>query len=124
MLGIVDDADRGRVGDAVDFFFNDTATTEIYTLSLHDALPISAGMTETATTGGGVVAGNTVTWDLITGNAGQSAERSLTRMADDLCPADPLVRLTQAAVTSATAAARAIAVAPAGASVALRIGLS
>src|SRR5688572_33129176 len=25
------------------FFFNDTATTEIYTLSLHDALPISAG---------------------------------------------------------------------------------
>src|SRR6267143_1742844 len=28
------------------FFFNDTATTEIYTLSLHDALPISA-ITET-----------------------------------------------------------------------------
>src|SRR2546430_13224146 len=30
------------------FFFNDTATTEIYTLSLHDALPIlraSAGVT-------------------------------------------------------------------------------
>src|SRR2546427_10041159 len=26
------------------FFFNDTATTEIYTLSLHDALPISAPM--------------------------------------------------------------------------------
>src|SRR3712207_7457723 len=28
---------------AVFFFFNDTATTEIYTLSLHDALPISDG---------------------------------------------------------------------------------
>src|SRR3989441_2882440 len=27
------------------FFFNDTATTEIYTLSLHDALPISGGRT-------------------------------------------------------------------------------
>src|SRR3712207_8416930 len=26
------------------FFFNDTATTEIYTLSLHDALPISAAI--------------------------------------------------------------------------------
>src|SRR2546422_7829180 len=26
------------------FFFNDTATTEIYTLSLHDALPISVEM--------------------------------------------------------------------------------
>src|SRR5258708_17992681 len=25
----------------ISFFFNDTATTEIYTLSLHDALPIS-----------------------------------------------------------------------------------
>src|SRR2546429_6093195 len=25
------------------FFLNDTATTEIYTLSLHDALPISSG---------------------------------------------------------------------------------
>src|SRR6267143_6393093 len=26
------------------FFFNDTATTEIYTLSLHDALPILSGL--------------------------------------------------------------------------------
>src|SRR5471030_1588391 len=29
------------------FFFNDTATTEIYTLSLHDALPISARVVAT-----------------------------------------------------------------------------
>src|ERR1043165_4007002 len=29
------------------FFFNDTATTEIYTLSLHDALPIWAVSTAT-----------------------------------------------------------------------------
>src|SRR3712207_7992166 len=29
------------VTDLFFFFFNDTATTEIYTLSLHDALPIS-----------------------------------------------------------------------------------
>src|SRR6185436_18201627 len=29
-----------RTGGSVFFFFNDTATTEIYTLSLHDALPI------------------------------------------------------------------------------------
>src|SRR2546430_9526039 len=28
------------------FFFNDTATTEIYTLSLHDALPISLLLVE------------------------------------------------------------------------------
>src|SRR5574341_2332038 len=33
----------GRISRAYGFFFfNDTATTEIYTLSLHDALPISA----------------------------------------------------------------------------------
>src|ERR1043165_8557574 len=33
---------RGLISYAV-FFFNDTATTEIYTLSLHDALPIFPG---------------------------------------------------------------------------------
>src|SRR2546422_1101080 len=35
------------------FFFNDTATTEIYTLSLHDALPISfqAPLTVASATG-------------------------------------------------------------------------
>src|SRR5687767_13417527 len=32
----------GQVAYSSRFFFNDTATTEIYTLSLHDALPISA----------------------------------------------------------------------------------
>src|SRR6267378_3804953 len=33
-------AARARRDALVVFFFNDTATTEIYTLSLHDALPI------------------------------------------------------------------------------------
>src|SRR5256885_7113927 len=32
---------RGAKMFQIFFFFNDTATTEIYTLSLHDALPIS-----------------------------------------------------------------------------------
>ena len=32
------------------FFFNDTATTEIYTLSLHDALPISNALRSQTTT--------------------------------------------------------------------------
>ena len=32
------------------FFFNDTATTEIYTLSLHDALPISLSLAAALTT--------------------------------------------------------------------------
>src|SRR6266511_2747074 len=34
--------DDVRATTLVSFFFNDTATTEIYTLSLHDALPIRA----------------------------------------------------------------------------------
>src|SRR6266536_5616682 len=33
---------RPMLSSSTIFFFNDTATTEIYTLSLHDALPISA----------------------------------------------------------------------------------
>src|SRR2546430_3327454 len=39
------------------FFFNDTATTEIYTLSLHDALPISVS-TKPALAGIQDLAGN------------------------------------------------------------------
>src|SRR3712207_7468452 len=34
--------DEARNASLVFFFFNDAATTEIYTLSLHDALPIFA----------------------------------------------------------------------------------
>src|SRR3712207_7882104 len=37
------------------FFFNDTATTEIYTLSLHDALPIFGGPGGSTTTTGSAV---------------------------------------------------------------------
>src|SRR5205807_9107892 len=39
------------------FFFNDTATPEIYTLSLHDALPISEGGGQVGVRGGLQVAG-------------------------------------------------------------------
>src|SRR3712207_8964118 len=35
------DERKSRMNSVKFFFFNDTATTEIYTLSLHDALPIS-----------------------------------------------------------------------------------
>src|SRR2546422_7402569 len=42
-----------RVGCSGFFFFNDTATTEIYTLSLHDALPISPATPKADTVGWG-----------------------------------------------------------------------
>src|SRR5256885_10166216 len=37
------------------FFFNDTATTEIYTLSLHDALPICGARPANVGDGNGIV---------------------------------------------------------------------
>src|SRR2546430_14181694 len=37
---------HGQPGSCLFFFFNDPATTEIYTLSLHDALPIFGRDTE------------------------------------------------------------------------------
>src|SRR6266508_1456509 len=40
------------------FFFNDTATTEIYTLSLHDALPISGSPAHARPQGRAPVAGS------------------------------------------------------------------
>ena len=48
------------------FFFNDTATTEIYTLSLHDALPISA---DTTTAEGTATADTTAAEDTTTADA-------------------------------------------------------
>src|SRR5450432_4763101 len=40
-------AGRSATGPRSFFFFHDTATTEIYTLSLHDALPISRARSST-----------------------------------------------------------------------------
>src|SRR2546422_11428507 len=47
------------------FFFNDTATTEIYTLSLHDALPISGSISpagERISRAGGSASPATPSW--------------------------------------------------------------
>src|SRR3712207_7560785 len=48
------------------FFFNDTATTEIYTLSLHDALPISCSpLPLLGTTASRVRAGMACRWTVL-----------------------------------------------------------
>src|SRR5258708_25186384 len=70
------------------FFFNDTATTEIYTLSLHDALPIystsgsGTGATTSRTTGGhqytGFGLGESESGELMA--AGSPADRKSTRL--------------------------------------------
>src|SRR5438445_10954662 len=67
------------------FFFNDTATTEIYTLSLHDALPISpanltfwdaANLALYPTNVGSV----TVTWNFKTAPLTMTTDRKSTRL--------------------------------------------
>src|SRR5258708_14425417 len=44
------------------FFFNDTATTEIYTLSLHDALPISVTTTSPGSTASSLPSASAQLW--------------------------------------------------------------
>src|SRR3989442_7904210 len=66
------------------FFFNDTATTEIYTLSLHDALPISSDVPISAYSTGseawrtfvGVQRNTDVFFKLMEATAGAGARRS------------------------------------------------
>src|SRR5258708_31695896 len=58
------------------FFFNDTATTEIYTLSLHDALPILTSVAD-ATNGGLNVVNPTTTVVL---NLKPAKDRKSTRL--------------------------------------------
>src|SRR2546428_7563927 len=50
----------------ISFFFNDTATTEIYTLSLHDALPIFLGL---------VLLGVSALYQKLRGSPGAAAEQ-------------------------------------------------
>src|SRR3712207_7805877 len=54
-------------------FFNDTATTEIYTLSLHDALPISRSARASTASAAGGAAGTGTGTDTDTGGGGGAA---------------------------------------------------
>src|SRR5947208_16930501 len=62
------------------FFFNDTATTEIYTLSLHDALPIF-GIASRINRAVADCRGRTLTWGQPIGQVvGISRDRKSTRL--------------------------------------------
>src|SRR2546422_4866039 len=56
------------------FFFNDTATTEIYTLSLHDALPISRRTARSALPSRSMIRKSKL------GIGGSSSDRKSTRL--------------------------------------------
>src|SRR3712207_7768596 len=62
------------------FFFNDTATTEIYTLSLHDALPISRLFAERLGVNEGRAGGRTGSW--AGGRLGSGRGRGESRRLD------------------------------------------
>src|SRR5690349_23902171 len=71
--------------DSVAFFFNGAATTEIYTLSLHDALPIFADVTRTVAWTSSSVANLTVDASglaatIAAGTSVVTADRKSTRL--------------------------------------------
>src|SRR2546425_8997905 len=61
------------------FFFNDTATTEIYTLSLHDALPIST----IANAGSRRSPGESTPWAATACGRGRWATTSCSRRSEE-----------------------------------------
>src|SRR5215475_15373246 len=76
------------------FFFNDTATTEIYTLSLHDALPISGGcgsqfqliITNPTGPAGSSLANTARYHGLASGQSAAAASESSTELTNRSCP--------------------------------------
>src|SRR2546430_10265974 len=60
------------------FFFNDTATTEIYTLSLHDALPISSSRNRSRRLSSPSPNNSTASWP--TGISADPRDRKSTRL--------------------------------------------
>src|SRR3712207_7764800 len=68
------------------FFFNDTATTEIYTLSLHDALPILNCFSAPERSSVGMSRAMRITgpWADVVGRDGERPLRELFRREPDL----------------------------------------
>src|SRR5258705_3276701 len=62
------------------FFFNDTATTEIYTLSLHDALPISLRKIPGAPPISGYTKSESQKWESANFPSGSPRDRKSTRL--------------------------------------------
>src|SRR5256886_15169454 len=85
------------------FFFNDTATTEIYTLSLHDALPISNTFQSTPTDAAPVRpdvshAGHGATSSALLGSDGRTPARAHRGMSPEATKSQ-MISLAVQAVT-------------------------
>src|SRR5256884_4054513 len=76
------------------FFFNDTATTEIYTLSLHDALPISYGNAiETRRRDADHLEGIAIQGEAFSNHRRIAGKVSLPEGVTDVCSRDAATRL-------------------------------
>src|ERR1041384_5831990 len=68
------------------FFFNDTATTEIYTLSLHDALPISSSIAGIGVPPNGRMRSSELWMLLLTARRSEEQTSELQSLAYLACP--------------------------------------
>src|SRR5258705_12105866 len=77
--------------DFIFFFFNDTATTEIYTLSLHDALPILMivfiwfGFIPALAAAYSAVRANPIRWQLLAGGRSEEHTSELQSLRHLVC---------------------------------------
>src|SRR5256886_4081793 len=90
------------------FFFNDTATTEIYTLSLHDALPISNTFQSTPTDTAPVRpdvshAGHGATSSALLGSDGRARVRASSGMNPEATKSQMISLAVQAVTARVTA---------------------
>src|SRR5256885_2184268 len=77
------------------FLFNDTATTEIYTLSLHDALPISGDFSQTNTCASSIVAGGSCTIAVTFSPQAAGARSASITLTDSAANSPQTVALTR-----------------------------
>src|SRR2546425_11367693 len=83
------------------FFFNDTATTEIYTLSLHDALPITHTLVPVG--GGPVILCTGLTRSALVASAAVAREVSALRLVVSVDSA-PVARVVSEAIEAPSVA--------------------
>jgi uncharacterized repeat protein (TIGR01451 family) len=105
-LTLDEDRDPVGVGDTLEYVlrFGNRGGTPQLTTTLALTLPPGTSVVDA---GGASVVSNTATWTLGTVNDGDAGERRLVVQVNDLGAADPLVRVTRAALASVAASARA-----------------
>ena len=106
-LGLTEDADPVRVGDALEYVLRFGNRGALARLDTTLELKLPAGVTVADAGGGDTGVAGVVTWDLDTLDAGETGERRVRVTVADLATADPLVRVAHAVLGSGVFEARA-----------------